>query len=504
MAIIGSNQLVEIFDELMSVSADYSLLGTLSNPCHFMFHGVESYAYIKRLSSAHFTNPDVYRAQLSGVESLDAIKQSSARFFLLGYDADNEVFAVWNPHVAKQRIGTAASPSFYSRLSCQKEAATAKDFVHKELKNDGDVLLFPKNLITAFMADVDSFFPDKSEYVAMGSKRRTEANAAYKHLVDTHNLDAFAAYLTKSGLTQAQSFAYALNIRILIANSIFSDNRKMFLAYDSVNDYKLALADFLQLPEISESESHGSAMRNSVSAYVDFLIEAYGEPSAAEPDIVVVKVEDEESETTCENETEPSDDETEVEPVESIVEEPETTYENESSDVDYEADYIDGNGCLTRITNPKLIELLRKDLKTDYPRPIAAFSTVEDFYGDRFPNMQFAQWQKLFKGIDWENIGISAASDSRKSKNKRRSHLKFSMVGINVGETITFTPTGTDVTVVGDSSIEYQGAKYSLSSFAKTFMPNEMRNSYDVYWGAALFTYKGEKLADIRDRKESE
>lgn len=188
MAKLTSKRLVEIFDEQMASSATYRLLEELSNPCHIIFEGIESYVYIKNLSSAYFANPDVYRAQLTGVDSLNTIKKTSALFILLGYDSENEVFAVWNPFIVKQRIGTAASPSFYSRLSWQEEVAKSKRFLHQELKNDGSVLLFPKELITTFMTSIDSFFPDTSEYVAMGSKKRKEANAAYKCLVNTHHL----------------------------------------------------------------------------------------------------------------------------------------------------------------------------------------------------------------------------------------------------------------------------------------------------------------------------
>lgn len=40
----------------------------------------------------------------------------------------------------------------------------------------------------------------------------------------------------------------------------------------------------------------------------------------------------------------------------------------------------------------------------------------------------------------------------------KRGRFKFSMVGIKIGEKITFTPTQTDVKVASDDSIEYEGA----------------------------------------------
>ena len=136
---LTSAELLNIFVTEMNASATFKLIDEAKNPCHIMFEGVEYYIYVKNLSSAYFSNPDVSRAQLTGVDTLLQIKESDALFILLGYDSDNRVFAAWNPHVAKQRIGTASSPSLYSRFSWQKEAAEHGDFITRELKNDGSI-----------------------------------------------------------------------------------------------------------------------------------------------------------------------------------------------------------------------------------------------------------------------------------------------------------------------------------------------------------------------------
>lgn len=229
---LSSAQLLQVFLDEMISSADFKIIGEVQNPCHFMFEGVEFYVYIKNLSSAHFPNTDVSRAQLTGISSLLQIKATDASFVLLGYDSDNQVFATWNPHVVKQRIGTAKSPSLYSRFSCQKEAHVQGNFVSKELKNDSMVLLFPKENVASYLGNIEKFFPDTP---------------------------------------------------------------------------------------------------------------------------------------------------------------------------DYEAEFTDEHGILTRIANPELIELLREDLDTEYPCPCAAFATIEEFYGDRFPNMEMHHWVALFEKIDWKN-----------------------------------------------------------------------------------------------------
>lgn len=81
---------------------------------------------------------------------------------------------------------------------------------------------------------------------------------------------------------------------------------------------------------------------------------------------------------------------------------------------------------------------------------------------------------------------------------ERRSRFKFSMVGIKIGEYITFTPTNTRVKVASDNSVEYEGRIYKLSPFVGTFMPEDRRTPSGAYQGAKYFTYKGNVLDDLR------
>lgn len=79
----------------------------------------------------------------------------------------------------------------------------------------------------------------------------------------------------------------------------------------------------------------------------------------------------------------------------------------------------------------------------------------------------------------------------------KRGRFKFSMVGIKIGETITFIPTRTEVKVASDDSIEYEGRIYKLSPFVGTFMPEEKQNTSGAYQ-AKYFSYKGQILDDMR------
>ncbi len=99
--------------------------------------------------------------------------------------------------------------------------------------------------------------------------------------------------------------------------------------------------------------------------------------------------------------------------------------------------------------------------------------------------------------------------DNRKQREKntgesapRRGRFKFSMVGVKKGEKVTFTPTGIEVKVAGDDSVEYRRRVYKLSPFVRAFMPEEKRNSSGAYQGAKFFTYQGRTLDELRTERE--
>ena len=97
----------------------------------------------------------------------------------------------------------------------------------------------------------------------------------------------------------------------------------------------------------------------------------------------------------------------------------------------------------------------------------------------------------------------SGQADDHK-RTVRRGRFKFSMVGIKIGEHITFMPTNTEVKVASDDSIEYEGRIYKLSPFVGTFMPEDKRNTSGAYQGAKYFSYKGKVLDDLRSQMENE
>ena len=86
----------------------------------------------------------------------------------------------------------------------------------------------------------------------------------------------------------------------------------------------------------------------------------------------------------------------------------------------------------------------------------------------------------------------------------RRKPFRFSMVNIEVGETVTFAPTGLEVKVADDKKIEFEGRLYTLSAFVGTFLPEDQQNVSGAYQGPKYFTYKGETLSELRSKLEEE
>ncbi len=86
-------------------------------------------------------------------------------------------------------------------------------------------------------------------------------------------------------------------------------------------------------------------------------------------------------------------------------------------------------------------------------------------------------------------------------KSARRAPFRFSMIGLKVGDVVTFAPRNIQVKVASDRTIKYNGEQYALSRFCKIFMPSE--NSEDKeYQGPAHFMLNGKTLDDIRKEKE--
>lgn len=350
------------------------------NPYLVTINEGKYWIYIKNLSPAYFKNPDVWRAQLPIREIFSTCKASSYPFILLGYDDDNDVYTTWNPNFTKQRLNEAESVSFYSRLSLQQEASESQELLEMTLQNNMKVICFPRSQIVDVINSIDSFFAeDANEYVAIGSKRRTDANTAFRDFTDASNIELFASYLqNNSNYSDRTIHTYSQAIKRLINKGFFGKYRVLFLKYDSISEYYSVYDPFFANDDVHLiNEKSKKVYSNAFMRYIDFLCAKNG--IAASSDNV--------SET------------------DSI-----TTEENTS--IDWESKFTDNNGKLTKIANPELLEKLRPILTGDFPSRTSALNIIDDFYKGRFENMDFKDWSNLIDDIQWNlpNYGISHSS----------------------------------------------------------------------------------------------
>lgn len=91
-----------------------------------------------------------------------------------------------------------------------------------------------------------------------------------------------------------------------------------------------------------------------------------------------------------------------------------------------------------------------------------------------------------------------------KEKQPPRSRFRFSMIGLKVGQTIEFVPTGTKVKVASDNQVSYNGQLYTLSRLTAILMPEEQRCSSGAYQGPKYFAYQGRTLNAMRLALEKE
>lgn len=93
---------------------------------------------------------------------------------------------------------------------------------------------------------------------------------------------------------------------------------------------------------------------------------------------------------------------------------------------------------------------------------------------------------------------------TKSDKRPQRPPFDFSMVGLNVGDTVVFDALNLTVKVAGKNKVEYDGRLWSLSAFCGTYLPESMRNASDAYQGPKYFSYEGKTLWQIRLEREQE
>ena len=361
VARLSANDHKKLLEETLVGNMTFKLLdGTM--PYQIMVDGSSFNVYVKVLSNAHLKgSEDVWRAQLPQCEDFKKIKAASIPFIFLGYDSENDVYATWNPHVVKQRLNEAKYVSFYSRLSGQQEAHDEDKFVRKQLNNYGEVLIFPRSKLNSYLVNFAVYFPDNTEYVAIGSKRRKEANDAYRIFNDSKNLSAFAKYLEQNGCHDISE--YCKLVKTFINHNIFSCHRKIFLACDSILQYEDAVKRFLAEEDVQGAINVTDVNAGDVlDAYVLFLSEKMEKEPKVKP----------------------------------------TDTPKANTSQTHTVDSCLKNGKIIKIEDQALLHEIEPYINTEYRKPIPAMHIVKEYYEAIYPDlrMEIKDWMNLINQID--------------------------------------------------------------------------------------------------------
>lgn len=391
----------ELLDQILQANVTFkSLEGVI--PCRIIIDGNYFNVYIKSLSSAHFPNENVWRAQLPSGDKFAEMKESPIPFIFLGYDEENDVYATWNPHKVKQRLNEATYVSFYSRLSAQKEAHDEDKFVRQKLNNEGEVLIFPRTKLGSYLVNMHNYFADMSDYVAVGSKRRTEANEAYRELNNARNVGLYAKYLEAEGCEDVT--LYCKWLKYLINQNEFSHHRKDFLACDTIYQYDAAVERFMKNEDVIVLDATAeNCLRDVLTTYVRFLKLKFEEVDDADD------IEDNEQDVT---ETEIGDDDTDPQ-------------QDETDDAlaDSDSSYYK-NGKITKVTTPDVLHMIEPHLNTEYKAPIVAVNILKNYYAAKYElNMEFKDWMMLVRDIDWATCYNAPAVQIKKKASRKKSHF---------------------------------------------------------------------------------
>jgi hypothetical protein len=71
--------------------------------------------------------------------------------------------------------------------------------------------------------------------------------------------------------------------------------------------------------------------------------------------------------------------------------------------------------------------------------------------------------------------------------------------GVQVGDVIIYTPTGTELTVAEDNKVECNGELYTLAEFTAKHMPRNKRSVSGLCQGPKYFSFNGISLYKLKE-----
>ena len=243
-------------------------------------------------------------------------------------------------------------------------------------------------------------------------------------LISKDIYEGFGLFLRNKGYNENTVTHYLKSIRTLRETGLITKYKSLFESCNSIEDLRNAFKKFFAIHEVDQMNKDRHHDLSAMSKQFINYLQANIFSELALPS---------QSKEVPQHHSEAN-----IGPIPSQAEE-------NPPEIDWETPYTGTNGKLTRIANPVLIDKLRPFLDTEYGSPVRAYNEIEDFYGDRYSNMDMGDWMKLFKAIDWENPYVSSSPTPTSDTDRTRSKTEILRVEYPDGRIIHHPRTTTQI-----------------------------------------------------------
>lgn len=412
------------------------------NPCCIKFNGARYNVYIKNLTPAQLSNKNenIWRIQLPKRKAFEEIKKDDSIFLLLGYDKKTDVFATWNPYWVKQRLNIGESVSLYSRLNLQENACLEKKMFETTLNHNGKVVIFPRTMLPQYLEKMTTFFPESTEYVAIGSSLRKNkvkhskysANEMFLIFSNKDNLYKFEEYLEQNTTLKTKTIKnYIYCISYLFDNGVFNKNKNLFMPAESISLYKEIIETLFKTNKelIKQDIIWHGAIHAGIKKYLIFAKEVLFGPEVPNlPNKQHIEFDKTSQQSEQSNNYILSTEITE-DVCTGFVSETEIERQAKDKNVD----------C--KIQDPKIIGQIIKLLKETPPQTLKVIELIANHLGDAFAaEMSLKQWFKYISDTNWENV-LQNVEDENKNNNEgnitaSNDDIELASIVLEYGETL--------------------------------------------------------------------
>lgn len=153
---------------------------------------ISYWVFLKNISPAHLSNPDISRIQIENKPIFNEINEKKEICIPIGYDSINKVFIVWNPDLFLKRILNNKKISIYSRFSDQTNLI--ENFKEFDLTNDEKVFVVNSNFLPIFLKNIKTYFKINNNISETLSKQSNTSllpnsqKVLFKYLSDVDDL----------------------------------------------------------------------------------------------------------------------------------------------------------------------------------------------------------------------------------------------------------------------------------------------------------------------------